>query len=119
MAGLDNGFLSRRLDRLLESVIWKVSECQAPVKLISALRREQPNPLGCQPFEWVKCKQRVSTAPAVRWGSSWSAAGEQLAALSSDRGALESDRNINTCLAEMIRGSIFIPPVLTDYEKWS
>lgn len=118
MARLNNVFLSRRLDKWLESVIWKVSVRSSKNSYLLCVQ-EQPNPLGCQPFGWVKCKQRVLTAPAVRRGSSWSAAGEQLAAPSSDRGASEPDRSVNTCLAAMIRGSISILPLLTDYEKWS
>lgn len=81
--------------------------------------QEQFNPPGCQPFEWVKCKQRVSAAPAVQLESSWRAAGEQLAELRSDRGAAKADRNTNICPAEVIRRSISIPPLLAGYEKWS
>lgn len=79
----------------------------------------QPNPLGEQPLEWAQSKQRVVAAPAVWRGSSWSAAGEHLAAQSRDRGASQSDGSVNTCLAAMVRGSISILPLLTDYEKWS
>lgn len=57
--------------------------------------------------------------PAVQLGSSWSAAGEQLAVVSSNRGTLKSDWSINACVAEMVRGNISILPLLTDYEDLS
>lgn len=79
---------------------------------------DQPNPLGWQPCEWAKGEQRFDCASCA-WGSSWNAAGEQLAALSRDRGASEPDRSVNTCLAAVGRGSVSVLPLLTDYEKWS